>query len=204
MSAPRCWSQRGLFSRDRRRAAPAARLRALRGTVTRERRRSPVSAWRKPKRSFSNGNCVEVAASSARPSSATRRHRDGVALRIPAEAWRKFLGGLQPRAVPPEGPVTGWRSPAAPTAAATAWKWRPTPARSWSATPRTGTGLWSGSPPRRGARSANPSPEGSVRIAARPGLPPAAGPETAHRDTRTALAIERNPVPPWDNRAVRN
>jgi hypothetical protein len=52
------------------------------------------SGWRKPRRSGTNGNCVEVA-SADRVMVRDTKDRDGVTLNIPACAWAAFTAGLR-------------------------------------------------------------------------------------------------------------
>jgi hypothetical protein len=52
------------------------------------------SGWRKPRRSGTNGNCVEVASADSVMIRDTK-DRDGVTLSIPADAWQEFVAGLR-------------------------------------------------------------------------------------------------------------
>ncbi len=48
------------------------------------------SPWRKPRRSYANGNCVEVSSASGRILVRDSRHPAGVMLSIPAGPWKAF------------------------------------------------------------------------------------------------------------------
>ncbi len=52
----------------------------------------PVSGFRKPRRSFANGNCVDVGSRSGIVAVRDTANRGGPVLAFPSEAWAAFTG----------------------------------------------------------------------------------------------------------------
>jgi hypothetical protein len=53
------------------------------------------SGWRKPRRSGTNGNCVETASGNRTVFVRDTRIRDGGTLNFTADAWTEFLASLK-------------------------------------------------------------------------------------------------------------
>lgn len=51
--------------------------------------------WRKPHRSGTNGNCLELASDSGEILIRDTKDRDGCTLSVPAGAWAKFTASLR-------------------------------------------------------------------------------------------------------------